>query len=208
MKTQIHELRIRLDGLAQLVKSIGKPFLIIDESAIPAGRSIDEILGEWENSRTIVLKHTQIIPPVFFDGSCLGESYKSLLLAKAWLGKVLAELGEETPYKNDGSRKIVEDIEPTADKSTVIDAITKFPEITNTINGFDWPESSYIEKIDWLREEIQKCSGSVFDFKEKYLTFKSMSYRGNIASTKSFEHLTEAGFHLGFELQRIKEQSK
>ena len=114
------------------------------------------------------------------------ESRKSLLLAKAWLGKVLAELGEETPYKKDGNRKTVEDVEPTADKSK-LDSI-----------GIDWNEASLIEKIDWLREEISKIDG--FDSKQ-------MSGVAQEATNMSVRHLYEARFHLGFALSQLKDQA-
>ena len=45
------------------------------------------------------------------------EAYDSLMLAKAWLGKILGELGSPTPYQKDGNRHTVEDIEKTADRT-------------------------------------------------------------------------------------------
>lgn len=206
MKTQIHELRTRIDGISQLVNSLSKPALIISQDYNSQNWSVEEMTDQLRETGKIVLMNQQSPIQVVGGLNFLAESYKSLLLAKAWLGKVLAELGEETPYKNDGNRKTVADIEPTADKSIVIDAITKFPEITNTINGFDWFEASYIEKIDWLREEIKKLTELVFDLKKQGMN--NFSWPCNIASSESFKHLSEARFHLGFELSRIKEQSK
>jgi len=216
MKEQIHELRTRIDGLSQLVKSLNKPFLIVDTDSIPLNMRIEDVMEEFEkaNGRVLTLQHSQVVPPVFFDGSCIGECYKSLLLAKAWLGKVLAELGEETPYKNDGNRKTVEDIEPVNDSqpeqqsnSPLKSLPLRFP--SKTIEGSevdrlsDCREMNYIEKIDWLRERIKKLK---VDFNDFVCEIEFADYDENFDLAQN--HLTEARFHLGFELQRIKEQLK
>lgn len=183
MKTQIHELRTRIDGLAQLVRSLDKPILMIARDNIPSDMTIEDIVNEYERcGKVISVSNT---PQVEYKGglSFLAETYKSLLLAKAWLGKVLAELGEETPYKNDGNRKTAEDIEPTADRF-------KVPELIDCGTGFDFTSLTYIEKIDWIREEIEKCIKLSF------------------GSPEADKCLTEARFFLCFELSRIKEQSK
>ena len=56
---------------------------------------------------------------------------------------------------------------------------------------------TYIEQIDWLREEIQELG------KLPYTMFYqnpivSTSWVGNTALRKAYEYLTEARFHLGF----------
>jgi len=130
MKEQIKELRVKIDGLSQLTKEL-KPLTF---------------LSSVDNSRD-------------YNSPEIEKAYDSLILAKAWLGKVLGELGEATPYKNDGNRKTIGDIEPTADR-----AIT-----TQTIHT------------------------------------GNQSREFAIARTNSYNHLCEARFWLGFELQRIKE---
>ncbi|HMT01781.1 MAG TPA: hypothetical protein PKD00_00485 [Burkholderiales bacterium] len=138
------------------------------------------------------------------------EAVDSLILAKAWLGKVLGELGNPTPYANDGKRKTVEDIEPAADKSTVIEEINKFPEITNTINGFNWYEKNHVEKVDWLRQEIEKLSSYVesdFNYSIFSHTNQTPSREFSIARTKAYSYLCEARFWLGFELSRLRDKT-
>jgi hypothetical protein len=190
MNEKIHELRTRIDGLAQLVKSFQKP-LFIKQEYIPADKTIDDVFDEYLKTGVIIMSGVYKIP--FFDNSCIGECHKSLLLAKAWLGKALAELGEETPYKNDGNRKIIEDIEPTYDSKDL-------GYLFSGVGQKFWYDKTYIEKIDWLREEIQKLINPIIRYtnEEEWI---------GLFITKTYEYLTEARFFFGFELQRLKEQS-
>lgn len=196
MKTKIHELRTRIDGLSQLINSLSNPALIISQDYNPQNWSVEEMTDQLRETGKIVLMNQQSPIQVVGRLNFLAESYKSLLLSKAWLGKVLAELGEETPYKNDGNRKTVEDIEPTSDRF-------KVHELIDCGLGFDWNEASYIEKIDWLREKIKKLK---VDFNDFVCDIEFADYDENFDLAQN--HLSEARFHLGFELSRIKEQSK
>lgn len=164
-KEQIKELRVKIDGLAQLTKSVKFELNIAEDLQVPSGLFV--------NSQEIL------------------KAYDSLILAKAWLGKVLQELNESTPYANDGNRKTVKDIEPTADTSDGSrDAY---------FNVIDWDKANYIEKVDWLRQEIQ----TVYKQWESMFLIKS-----KMSTVLSFEqHIQEARFWLGFELQRIRESS-
>ena len=65
----IKQIRLQIDGLAQLAGELGNQYLSLGP------------IGIYR-----VNAHT------------------SLLMSKAWLGKILGLLGEKTPYKNDGSR--------------------------------------------------------------------------------------------------------
>lgn len=171
MKKGIKELRIKIDGLSQLVKELKGE----DIRNTLVGASCD---FPWKNSQ-----------------ECF-KAYDSLILAKAWLGKILGELGEDTPYKNDGNRKTVEDIEPTSD--------TKNEEFTSLqmVTPKHWDNITYIEKIDWLREEIKKLITMTSDW-DRYK-------KNTIIETYflwMYKYLSEARFWLGFELQRIKENN-
>lgn len=183
MKEQIKELRIRIDGISQLVKELKQ---------LHTG---DKFIA---GSNNIVYRHIDISE--YYQSNEIKKCYDSLILAKAWLGKILGELGESTPYTNDGNRKTVEDIEPTADKNTMIEVNTNKP----VLEEYGWKSKSYIEKIDWLRQEIQLIVNIVKDI---YISNYQVSREFNIARTNSYNHLCEARFWLGFELQRIKEQS-
>lgn len=105
MKEQVKELRVKIDGLAQLVKSL-KP-ITIDRAA-----NHEESSKYWKENPNYDLQ------PVFtFDDKNLSKeaskAYDSLMLAKAWLGKVLEELGADNPYGT--GYKTKEDIHPAAD---------------------------------------------------------------------------------------------
>lgn len=125
------------------------------------------------------------------------RAYNSLILAKAWLGKILEELGNKTPYESDGNRHSVNDIEPTADKSNVIEAL-------------NWKGLNHIEKIDELRQKIKNIIFSIQVLKQELQDFldNEVSIECNIARTNCYNHLSEARFWLGFELSRIKNETK
>ena len=132
----------------------------------------------------------------FIGGSSqMDKSYNSLILSKAWLGKCLAELGIENPYKS--GYKTKEDIEPTADVSLPI-TLVKQLNTTKPI-GASIVEMNHIEKVDWLRTEIEIYINYI-----KEIDIKS-TREFAIARTNSYNYLCEAKFWLGFELQRIKE---
>lgn len=170
MKDQIKELRLKIDGLAQLVIGL-KPI-------------------------EIMYAHKEGYPVANINSDEIKKSRDSLLLAKCWLGKILQELGEGTPYKNDGKRKTVEDIEPAADKVNIE---------SNYNSGFikqQWNGKNHIEKVDYIREQIKECVNEV----------SALSMTGTrelvIARTNSYTHLSEARFWLGFELERLRKESK
>lgn len=174
MKEQIKELRLQCDGLAQLTKEL-KPRVTYQTNY-----SINDYIGS-----------TQVI---YADNSKeIEKAVDSLYLAKAWLGKILGELGNENPYGS--GYKTKEDIVPTQDVApeqlvvTIGTASTSF----NTLN--------HIEKVDWLRTRIEKLINEV---KEIPTVDKSREFA--IARTNSYTHLCEARFFLGFEMERIKRE--
>lgn len=194
MKEQIKDLRVKIDGLSQLVKEL-HPF-----EDIP------------NNSYIIAITNTKgkTVYKMPMTSDELRKCADSLLLGKAWLGKLLGELGVETPYKNDGKRTDVNSIEPTADRldltdKSIKDYITMGEALQNCSK--DYNLLNHIEKVDWLRQEIEKTIIEIKLFKQElhaHLDGK-VSIECNIARTNCYNHLCEARFWLGFELQRIKE---
>lgn len=116
-----------------------------------------------------------------------------LYLAKAWTGMLMGTLGSESPYKNDGKRKEVADIEATDAKSKVSPIID-----TTTLLG----QKSHIEIVDYLRQEIK----AVIAIVEAITTTNGRE--AAICRTNMYTHLCEARFALGFELERIKNEAK
>ena len=172
MEQKVKELRVSIDGLAQLTKGLEKPIKV----------AFEEILsGNTGRIQVINYRHSKEVD----------KTVDSLFLAKAWLGKVLGALGTESPYPKDGSRKTVEDIEPTADRCDLIKA--------------DWDKKNHIEKVDWLRQEIQKVVKEVDSIPR---TLQMMSDELNVSAHQSKIHLSEARFWLGFELEKIRENEK
>lgn len=192
MKEQIKELRVRIDGLSQLTKELKPIKSFIKVVNINSdGNIIAHQDANVENS-----KETE-------------KATDNLYLAKAWLGKMLGELGESTPYANDGKRKTVEDIEPTADKpvnfgnnigeSNWYNGNFNATESKGDliIKGKHWSDFNHIQKVDWLRQEIQHLTHLVYQYCVENLKTR---FHSKIA----YRHLCEARFWLGFELERIK----
>lgn len=172
METYIKELRVSIDGLAQLTKEL-KPY------------------KDYFNSHGF---------PVEPNSKEIEKAVDSLLLAKAWLGKLLQELGSSTPYQNDGNRHSVADIEPTADINLLNKDKYWIPDLNR--------EPNHIEKVDWLRQEIKKLVNFKFKMDIEDLSEFSMTVQFlNIQrySDKVKDYLAEARFWLGFELSRCKE---
>jgi hypothetical protein len=205
MKNQIKELRVKIDSLSQLVKELKSNY---------EGTTCKEPCCAGHLS-----KETE-------------KTYDSLILAKAWLGKVLGELGEETPYANDGKRKTVEDIEPAADVYTEYNKMMDFNKLAEETYpkeiNIQFKDKPHVEKVDWLREEIQKVINSGPDYvkwvegevasfyrtadysdKQEYHV-KEEEFMANLPDLSfpmdlAYKYLQEARFWLGFELQRIRE---
>ena len=165
MKNKVKELRIKIDGLAQLTKNLREP----------------APLGQYN--------------PGTFNSDQIEKATDSLFLAKAWLGKVLGALGTESPYPKDGTRKTIEDIEPTADTSLPIELKVQINE-TKPI-GSSVRDMNHIEKVDWLRQEISNVVNEADILLSQ--TGRVYHFGWNVN-----QHLSEARFWLGFELERIR----
>ena len=165
MENQIKQFRVKVDGVNQLLQTM-KP--------VP----------------TKVEAQT-----VFVASDELLKTSEKLLFAKAWAGKLLAAIGTPTPYKNEGVRKTVADIEPTADVAKKVEDFPLVPDDAVDVASFN-----HIEKIDFLRGEIK----AFVEYVEKIDT-KDKSREFAIARTNVYNYLCEASMWLGFELQRIKE---
>ena len=173
MVEEIKELRVKIDGLSQLVKEL-KPH---------SGEGIKFLIEmgiEGVNSSEI------------------NKAYDSLILGKAWLGKILGELGTVNPYGE--GYKTKEDIEPTADTAK---NIKDFP-----LDSRNWGDNinniSHIEKVDWLRTEIQAMFKQIEETNFYGIYFHEDEMGDNYCNW-FYKYLHEARFWLGFELQRIKE---
>lgn len=193
MKEEIKELRVKIDGLAQLVKSMTGRVFAINTSAIPDNLDIDTFIKKWkENSNFMVPMKPLESSVESIHNYELSKTYDSLILAKAWLGKILGELGESTPYTKDGQRKTVQDIEPTADSVRILEIEKDY------IADKKWSEMNHIEKVDWLREEIKNIIDTTTDFSQELPEIE-------LEQGFVYKYLSEARFWLGFELQRIRE---
>lgn len=212
MKEQIRNLRIKIDELAQLTKGLSpKQKFIVDIAQIPKTLdwTVEEWLGVFNRTNYGIIDSNEIkdfdfntfITPIPFESQPLNKAVDSLYLAKAWLGKVLGELGTENPYGS--GYKTKEDIVPTQDvapkigdkidSATIIDVWR----IGNNLNP------NHIEKVDWLRTEIDKIIKDIESI--TWLEQKnSIVSKLNHLFNNCYNHLCEARFWLGFEMERIK----
>jgi len=177
MKKHLHELRVRIDGLAKLLSTMQPlEFITLTGTAI-------EYTGSREEQKAI----------------------DDLLLAKAWLGKCLEIIGEDSPYKNDGKRKYIQDIEPTADQPKQSD--NGYTVWVGLPTGW-WQDSTLIEKIDWIRERIKGLTED--NIQETFELDLSDPTSSDIISCLNhhIRHLHEARFWLGFDLARIRDNNK
>jgi len=194
MKEKIKQLRVEIDGLAQLCEGL-KP--------------ITRYVGEVDPYKDDTIPSVLAFPNE--NSQEIKEAIKSLKLSKAWLGKVLEGLGSESPYKS--GYKTAEDIEPEADKATLVcgtthPELTGVPVMNNSLDGFklgvsvpaNYTNMSHIEKVDWLRTEIKRIGVQLYNtiyFKEIGISEGELAYK----------YICEARFWLGFELGRIKNYS-
>ena len=183
MEQKIKELRLEIDGVGQLVKDLKGMKLPLGK--IASGKENKDYGAMVSSPETI-------------------KCYDSLRFAKAHLGKVLGLLNVDTPYKNDGKRKTVDDIEPTADKNNMA-------EVNNgklAIEEFNKICPSHIEKVDFLRQRIKDIASKidVTDVGHPLWTMITQNPSSVHFIFNAFNHLTEARFDLGFELERIREE--
>ncbi len=115
------------------------------------------------------------------------KANNSVTMAKCWMGKLLGQLGEETPYKNDGKRSTVEDIEPAADT-------VKNPVGFNNMNN--------IQQVDYVRELITKL---LKDFNSLVKDSNPETLSPLVILVAIEQHLHECRFWLGLELGRIRD---
>ena len=100
----------------------------------------------------------------------------NLYLTNAWLGKVLEELGETVSMD---TREL------------------------NAIPMNNYNDMSHTEKVNWLKEEIKSVTEQIKNFPVNKIV-SPINREIFTAFTVSYRYLTEARFHLEFELQRIK----
>lgn len=162
---QIKETRVRLDLLSELVSEL-KPIRI-------------EISTGEEYYHSVELIHAK----------------NNILLSKCWLGKMLGAKGVSSPYKNDGNRKQISDIEPTADKNTGL-SIEEEEHLVYT-------GKNHIEKIDWIRTQLIYLSENIINLRNGYCEAKHVDYE-DVYQNQAHIRLCEARFWLGFELERIR----
>lgn len=182
---QIKELRVRIDGLAQLTKEL-KPVALYRITVDPYKENIEEATIGTFKSPSVNSKEIK-------------KSVDSLYLAKAWLGKMLGELGTENPYGS--GYKTIEDIVPTQDVAH--QNLSDF--LSDGNGGKDWKNKNHIEKVDYLRQEIQKI---VEEITKWYTHTPTPTREFAIARTNCYNYLCEAKFWLGFELERVRNNEK
>ena len=190
MIEQIKQLRVEIDGLAQLCEGL-KPIANYVGGVDPYKDDTIPSVLEYPSENSQEIK----------------EAVKSLKLSKAWLGKILEQLGSENPYGS--GYKTVEDIVPETDKAEIVcgsidpincrstarDAFTVAGKLVTENYG------THIEKVDWLRTEIKRLIDSTTDYSQEVPEIE-------LEQGFVYKYLAEAWFWLGFELGRIRDEYK
>ena len=197
MVQQIKELRVKIDGLHQLTKEL-RPLILDDGNDYTWG--LKDINPENEPDGKIGLDYF-----LTANSKEINKSTDSLIMAKAWLGKLLKQLGEKSPYSS--GKKTVEDIEPTADAAHLNEGISEYSNIqvqlgvnpSEIFNAEIYKRKNHIEKVDWLRSEIQKVIDELSFRKDRTLNAWN-------ATNMAYNHLCEAKMWLGFELGRVRDE--
>lgn len=166
-KAQLDTLRVNLDGLAQLVSTI-------------------------KGNPTMIRVNDQVI-----ENLNLYELKKSLFMAKAWTGKLLGELGVESPYSV--GKSTITDIEPT-DAKAKLDGSTEGVSIDVEV----WEQYNEIQKLDVLRQVLKNIAEEVKLFNS--IEPIQLSREANICRTNVWNYLHEASIYAGFRLGEIRDE--
>lgn len=147
-----------------------------------------ELIHEFRREADALSKYIKALTP----SAETTKANNSITMTKCWMGKLLGVLGEETPYKNDGKRKTVQDIEPASD------TVPNSPDWFKNLNN--------VQQVDYVREQLTKL---LRDF-NNLVKDSNPETIGPMTILISIEqHLHECRFWLGLELGRIRDsQSK
>lgn len=196
MVEQIKKLRVKIDGLSQMVKlmsQINYIQLLPDEDF-----DAEKIIKVFKQTAMLPIdspKFAEILP---INSSYINNIHNSLRLTKAWLGVMLKELGEKDPYDVKTLWRYiqtVEEIMPATDVAIVSDS-DEGVEYAKQLAMFT--NLNPIEKIDFLRKELKTIIEEEDDFSEEAPYIEQ-------EQSFAYQHLTEAKFYLGFILQEFKE---
>lgn len=203
MEVKIKELRTTLDGLTQLTQELGfytEPIMSSIKSLKLSKMWLGKVLGElgttnpYPESKAIV---TYTVLETF-------EYFTNIVLEKGLTtnkedsnGNPLFVLSNGTEcsihrysnYRDKVSKTSNEKIESPTDTKPIEQAVRE--------GMLFWSELSYIQKIKYIRIEIDKC----------LIKYKTIVPNGlNIYTYMNpITHIEEAGMWLGYELSRIKE---
>lgn len=124
----------------------------------------------------------------------------SLELSKMWLGKVLKELGTANPYPESKNPE-TEKIEPAADTAYNQTVNSEGSFLSGVIKEEIWNEFTHIQKVKWLRAEIEKVE---LELKKLHTDISYGTYEWDYIK-HSTKYCIEAGMWLGMELGRIRD---
>lgn len=113
--------------------------------------------------------------------------------ATMWTGTMIGVLNQDTPYKNNGSRKDVKDIEARYD---------------DTLVSMSFP--SHIEAVDGIRESLETLHGRVISLMNENTPVFDDDKQEMMAMMAMFNICTrikETRMWLGMELNRIRKES-
>lgn len=201
MKEQLKDVRIRIDGLSQLVKELNPEMFILPTSLIPKNIDANDILQfAQQNSQPIFIEESKESVQKI-NSTETQKCYESLLLANHWLREFSEEIGG-IDISNDTSRtelgkklywcRLVEKDKPIALLADTYEEQNDDPSVTN------------VEKVTWIADEIKQLTHLVLELEGGKLDTAIWTDYMHEVKMFAYKHLSEANFWITLELQRIK----
>lgn len=181
MEEEIKKLRVRIDGLAQLTKELKHTIISVNINLKKENESYKNFINRIYNEK--------LGKEIVVESKEIKKAYYSLILAKAWLSKILEEFGSEISDDNE---------------TISLDKV--------------WINETHTEKVTWLKMDIKNIihrltirKGRIngiklsLDYLDKQEHDKKLKYY-NVwnALNQAYNHLTEARFWL--DLEHIKNE--
>lgn len=233
MTNEIKQLRIRIDAIAKLIKDLKTLYTetATFDKSYPYKKThlktylsshLDKVMVVVPNHKSFVIQIDQV------NSKEIEKSVDSLLLAKAWIGKVIEKIGGVS-YMVDISHKNknepIDDFIIRAKKQN----LGKFIGVPNStdddsknqvinekgdfIYGIilreEWNSKCIIEKIHWLIKEIKdviESNNEIYLDRFEQIDNGSKNPLYIRFFNNVYNHLSESIFCLDFELRRIKEE--
>lgn len=180
MENKIKELRVKIDGLSQLIKEFGIGYIIrIDK--LPNSLKVEEVIQSLKSNGFQLLEQDEQ-PLTELNNHNIEKAYDNLILSKEWLGELLFEATDD--------KANFKEFKPSPELA-LIKEITNYKGFTNEA------------KIEYLIKEVNKTANSVLELESGKLTEAIWTDYMHEIKLFAYKNLCEARFYLQFELKQL-----